>query len=112
MFALLPLRYVTIQVDASWRQDVAAVFASDFSSAWPRSVVELNPSSSPRFSWLGVGFLCDSDVPSRRRSPGTRHVGQTVRRAGSVCMATLQQRAFAHGGGLLYEVGLERRCVS
>lgn len=41
MFALLPLRYVTIQGDASWRQDVAAVFASDFSSAWPRSVVEL-----------------------------------------------------------------------
>ena len=27
-------------------------------------------------------------------------------------MATLQPRAFAHGGELLYEVDLERRCVS
>ena len=57
MFALLPLRYVTIQVDASWRQDVAAVFASDFSSAWPRSVVELIRRLAPGFLGWELDFF-------------------------------------------------------
>ena len=105
MFALLPLRYVTIQVDASWRQDVAAVFASDFSSAWPRSVVELIRRLVPGFLGWELDFFA---IQMCRRADVRQEQGMLDKQPNGWfrLYGALQPRAFAHGGELLYEVDL------